>query len=232
MRRYLVPVLVVLFLGGMLSAAYALSQPPSKEILIASMENMKTYQFVRESEFDQYRIYVTSDNVLKKEFLYHGKGTTWGRVDLRKGIVEVRDELYINGTLAMRTDAIFDLRNERVSGTVTLADGTVMDVSDFFERYYGIDRKKSIEMLEETLPALILTNVLKNSGSLREVKGSLSLLDRILMGLGLKEKIFEYEFTTKSGKEWHMFVDSSGRPVKFVLEDRDVRVTIQIVPEE
>ncbi|ASA77347.1 hypothetical protein [Thermococcus sp. 5-4] len=233
MRRYLVLLFVLVLLGGMLGAAYAVSQPPSRKALASAMGSMNKYQFVREIEFDQYRVYVINNggsNVLKKDFEYHGKVVTTGAVDMVRGVVTESEEYYINGSLAMHGQITVNLLTGEVSGTVTLADGTTMDVKELWEKYYGVDSNTAVGMIRGSLPTLAFRDALLNSRDLREVKSSVSLSDRILMGLGLKEKLFEYEFTTKSGKTWHVFVDSSGVPRRFEFETEDSKIVVHITP--
>ena len=220
MRRYVLPVVVVLVvLGGVLSTAYALSQPPSQETLALALENTKKYQFSRNVEFKQYRVYVVhngNSKSIRREFLYTGRTVTKGTVDLTRGIVTEYDELYINGSLVMKGEAVFDLNTGRISGTVTLANGTRMDILQFWERYYGISQEQAMGMLK--------------SRDFQALKGSFSLTDRILMGLGLKEKLFEYRFTAGNGVEWKVLVNSKGLPVRFEYGSEDAKIVVNITP--
>ncbi len=234
MRRYVLPVVVVLVvLGGVLSTAYALSQPPSQETLALALENTKKYQFSRNVEFKQYRVYVVhngNSKSIRREFLYTGRTVTKGTVDLTKGIVTEYDELYINGSLVMKGEAVFDLNTGMISGTVTLANGTRMDILQFWERYYGISQEQAMEMLKANLPTLMLRDVALKSRDFQALKGSFSLTDRILMGLGLKEKLFEYRFTAGNGAEWKVLVNSKGLPVRFEYGSEDAKIVVNITP--
>ncbi|WP_157723218.1 hypothetical protein [Thermococcus barossii] len=233
-RRYLIPIFVLVLLGGMLGAAYAFSQPPSQDALASAIGKMNRYHFVREIEFNQYRVYVVGNGnsrIVKKDFAYHGKIVTTGAVDMTQGIVTESEEYYINGSLVMHGQITVNLITGEVSGTVTLADGTTMDVKELWKKYYGVDSETAVNMIQGTLPTLAFRNAVLNSRDLKKVKSSVSLSDRIMMGLGLKEKLFEYEFTTKSGKTWHVFVDSNGVPRRFEFKTEDSEIVVRITPE-
>jgi hypothetical protein len=105
-----------------------------------------------------------------------------------------------------------------------------MEIKELWEKHYGVDSNTAISMIQESLPILAFRDAVLNSRDLREIKGSVSLSDRILMGLGLREKLFEYEFTTKSGKTWRVFVDSSGVPRKFESKTEDSKIVVYITP--
>ncbi|ASJ12286.1 hypothetical protein [Thermococcus thioreducens] len=234
MRRYLFPVVVVLIvLGGILSTAYALSQPPSQRTLALALENTKRYQFSRSVEFKQYRVYIVhngNSKNIRREFLYKGRTVTKGTVDLTKGVVTEYDELYINGSLVMKGEVVFDLNTGKISGTVTLANGTKMDILQFWERYYGINPEQAMAMMRANLPTLLLRDVALGSKNFQALKDSVSLTDRILMGLGLKEKLFEYRFTARNGAEWRVFVNSNGIPVRFEYDSEDAKVVVDVTP--
>ncbi|AEK72416.1 hypothetical protein GQS_02575 [Thermococcus sp. 4557] len=235
MRRYLVPIVALVLLGGVLSTAYALSQPPAQKTLVVALENMKTYRFTREVNFNQYRVYVVDNGdsrSIRKQFLYTGRMMATGSVDLTSGRVQEHEEFYINGSLVMEGDALVDLNTGRISGTVTLADGTSMDIVTFWEKYYGISQEQALEAIKANLPTLLLRNVAVNSGNVQIVGDSPSLMDRILMGLGLKEKLFKYRIQVGSGKEWRVLVTSRGVPVEFEYTDPDAHMVIHITPEE
>ncbi len=231
MRRYLVIVAVLVLLGGVIGAAYGLSQPPSQKAIAASFEGLHKYRFTREVEFKQYDVRIVgsgTSKVVQKKFLYTGRIVTTGTVDLVKGTVKEHEEAYVNGSLVMVANAVFDLGGGKVSGVVTLPDGTKKDLAEFLRDSYGIDEKRAIEMLQANLPTILLRDAVLHSSSLRAVSPSPG--DRIMMGLGLKEKLFEYRFTTDNRMEWKVFVDSQGRPVKFEYTREDAHMVVTITP--
>jgi len=237
MKRYIIPLLLIVVIGGVFGTAYALSQPPSKQSLAVALDSLKTYKFTREIEFKQYRVYVADDGagnakIVRKDFVYIGKVVTTASVDLVNGIVTEREEFYINGSLVRTAEAVFDLNAKKISGTVTLANGTTMDVAWALKRYYGVDEAQATEMLMANLPTILLKEVAINSKNVKLVEEPLSIGDRILMGLGLKEKVFEYRFVSSDGREWRVFVTSKGTPKKFEYTDPETHMVIYISPSE
>lgn len=110
---------IMIFLGGIIGTAYALVEPPSKDILVASARTLTTYNFTREVEFNQYYVHVTEQNrarEVRKDFAYVGKVITRGHVDMGIRIVKAVEEFYVNGTLLTRAYVTVDLNTGEITG--------------------------------------------------------------------------------------------------------------------
>lgn len=105
-----------------------------------------------------------------------------------------------------------------------------MDLTEFWREYYGIEKYEALTMFKNNLPMLAFRLLVLNSTGISSVQLQLSTTDRILMGLGLKEKLFAYRFTSRSGKELIVLVNSKGIPVQFESQDKDFKVRVAIQP--
>lgn len=233
MKMILVAFGILLIIGSTLEIAYALAEPPSKEVLLNDIERMNSYSFTRKVTFDQFQVVGAHNGTtfhVEKRFAYTGKVLTKGKVNMTSGVITEYEEFYINDTFVMKGNLTVNLLTWKISGTVTFANGTSMEINELWKEYYGMDSNMAISMIQEDLPMLAFKDAVLNSSNLKEVKGSFSLSDRILMGLGLREKLFEYEFTTKSGKRWCVFVDSNGVPRKFESETGGSKIVVYVTP--
>ncbi|NJE84555.1 hypothetical protein E3E23_01680 [Thermococcus sp. CX2] len=233
--KKILALIIVLFIGSVLGTAYALVEPPSKDTLVTSARTLVAYNFTRSIEFNQYYVHVIEQNGVRKvmkDFTYIGKVITVGHIDMRKEIVKAMEEFYVNGTLLTRAQVIVNLNTGEIKGTIMLNNGTTMDLTEFWSQYYGIEKDEAITMFEDNLPMIAFRRLVLNSTGLSRIQLQLSTTDRILMGLGLKERLFAYRFTSPSGKEWTVLVNSRGIPVRFESQDKDLKVTVVVQPSE
>jgi hypothetical protein len=235
MKRILVFVTTLVVLGAVLGTAYALGEPLSTTQVIHSIDSIPRYSFRRTVTFNQYHVYVAEKNgtrQVERTFAYAGKVVATGRVDLDKGIVTENEEFYVNDSVVMKGQVVVNLRTNEISGSIKLPNGSDVDVLTFWKEYFGLSKDQALAMFRENLPLVSLRGILESSESITMVQERTSASERLLQGLGIKEKVFEYRFTTKSGKEWHVFVDSRGRPHRFEMKTDDASVVIDITPEE
>ncbi len=232
MRKILVAFGILLLVGSTLGVAYALAEPPSKEALLRGIERVNHYSFTREVTFEQFHvkgIYNGTSGHVEKRFAYAGKVVARGKVDLTSGTVEEYEEFYMNGTLVMSGNVTVNLRTGNVGGRVKLANGTVMDVVDFWKGYFGISREEAMLMFQENLPLVSLRERLQEGGKIEIIEND-PVGDRILRGLGLKGKTYSYDIKTPSGTTWTLTVDNRGRPVRFTSAGRNAKVAVVIEP--
>jgi hypothetical protein len=234
MKKILVVFGVLLLIGSTVGMAYALAEPPSKETLIRGVESVNRYSFTREVTFDQFHVMGIHNGTaphVEKKFAYTGKVVARGQVDLTGGTVKEYEEFYMNGTLVMSGNVTVNLRTGDVSGRVKLANGTVMDVVDFWKEYFGLSREEALLMFQENLPLVSLRKRLQEGGKV-EIAENDPVGGRILRGLGLEGKTYSYDIETPSGTTWTLTVDDRGRPVRFTSEGRNAKVVVVIKPTE
>jgi hypothetical protein len=133
MRKILVAFGILLLIGSTLGVAYALAEPPSKETILKGIERVNRYSFTMEVTFDQFHVTGLHNGTIfrvEKRFAYTGKVLTRGKVDMTSGLITEHEEFYINDTLVMSGDLTVNLLTRKVSGTVTLANGTSMENGD------------------------------------------------------------------------------------------------------
>jgi len=230
MKKVLVALGILLLIGGTLGVAYALSEPPSKEALLRDIESVNSYSFTREIVFKQIHfkgIYKGTSSHIEKKFAYTGKVLTRGEVSLVTGLVREKEEFYINGTLVMRGKITVNLNTGDISGTITLSNGTTMNIIDFWKEYFGISKKEALLMFQDNLPLVSLRKTIQE-GQCINVAIDDSIGDRILRGLGLKDSGIAYTVKTPGGRLWRVLTDRNGRPVEFTSENESVKVTVRI----
>ena len=83
----------------------------------------------------------------------------------------------------------------------------------------GYDLKRLSQELLKTEPLKVVRKI----ETITPKHANVPMLDRILIGLGLKEGKFEYEITTTEGQRWIVQVNGNGVPVGLENVPKDSR---------
>ncbi|ALM75247.1 hypothetical protein [Thermococcus barophilus] len=233
-KRVLILVLTILTILGTVAVTLAYNPMPASEKIAERINTIDKYSFTEIIQSNQYFGKIKEVNGSKEaimKFAYKSSGKRWGWIDLKTMSAEVFEEYYINGTLVMRTHA--KVENGKLSGYVELKDGKKLPLTQVLEENYGIPPEKAVEMFMHNHPLAALNFKLRHS-TLIPVEPSPK--DKLLMILGLKEKVYMYKLPSEENREWRVIVKGDGTPEKIELISNDptapgvVKAIIEINP--
>lgn len=218
MKKHIVVLVGILLVFSTLAFAYASAEVPSVDKVAQAIEALQEYSYVQIVEFDNYQLVPTENGEIKEVFLYHGRLVERGYVDLTTMSLEQTQEFYVNGTLVSR--GYIKIQNGKVMmGYKEEGDNRIILTEENAVQMTGYDLKK----LSEELLKLEPLKVIRRIKMIAPKQDAMSIFDRVLMGLGLKEEKFEYEITTTEGQSWIVQVNKNGVPVRLENVPRDRR---------
>ncbi|HIH71812.1 MAG: hypothetical protein XD43_0886 [Thermococcales archaeon 44_46] len=226
MKKLVVVLASVLLVFSTFVLAYGNGRTPTENMVVQGIKALQRYSYVQTVEFDNYQLVPDENGEIREVFLYHGKLIETGRVDLATMSIEYTQEFYVNGTVLSRGYIKIENGNvitgykEENGNKVVLTEENAVQLTG-----YGL------EVLPNELLKLEPLKVVRNPQKVVPRQTTIPVMDRILMGLGVKDGRFEYEITTANGQVWLVQVDGNGLPVRLEnipKDDRHPKVVITI----
>jgi len=225
-KKLVVVLASVLLVFSTFVLAYGNRRTPTENMVVQGIKALQRYSYVQTVEFDNYQLVPDENGEIREVFLYHGKLIETGRVDLATMSIEYTQEFYVNGTVLSRGYIKIENGNvitgykEENGNKVVLTEENAVQLTG-----YGL------EVLPNELLKLEPLKVVRNPQKVVPRQTTIPVMDRILMGLGVKDGRFEYEITTANGQVWLVQVDGNGLPVRLEnipKDDRHPKVVITI----
>lgn len=218
MKKRVVVLVCILLVFSALAFAYVSAEVPSAGDVSHAIKALQKYSYVQTVEFDNYQFVPLENGDVKEVFIYHGKLIEQGHVDLTTMSLEQKQEFYINGTLASK-GYIKVQDGKVVEGYMEKGGSRIVLTEKNAAQLTGYDLKRLSQELLKTEPLKVVRKI----ETITPKHANVPMLDRILIGLGLKEGKFEYEITTTEGQRWIVQVNGNGVPVGLENVPKDSR---------
>lgn len=226
MKKLVVVLASVLLVFSTFALAYGNGRAPTENMVAQGIKALQRYSYVQTVEFDNYQLVPDENGEIREVFLYHGKLIEKGHVDLTTMSIEYTQEFYVNGTLLSK--GYIKIENGKVIAGYKEENGNkVVLTKENAVQLTGYD----LEVLPNELLKFEPLKVVRNPQRVVPKQTTISAVDRVLIGLGIKDGKFEYEITTANGQVWLVQVDGNGLPVRLEnipKDDRHPKVLITI----